>query len=63
MDKINLKKLRINNDLSQEEMGQILGVTKQQVGRIESGKSVLTNENYNILLNHFGKTALIEEQT
>lgn len=63
MDKINLKKLRINNDLSQEEMGQILGVTKQQVGRIESGKSVLTNENYNILLNHFGKTALIEEET
>lgn len=63
MDKINLKKLRINNDLSQEEMGKILGVTKQQVGRIESGKSVLTNENYNILLNHFGKTALIEEET
>ena len=63
MDKINLKKLRINNDLSQEEMGQILGVTKQQVGRIESGKSTLTNENYNILLNHFGKTALTEEET
>lgn len=63
MDKINLKKLRINNDLSQEEMGQILGVTKQQVGRIESGKSILTNENYNILLNHFGKTALTEEET
>lgn len=40
MDKINLKKLRINNDLSQEEMGQILGVTKQQVGRIESGKII-----------------------
>lgn len=47
---INLKKLRFEKELSQEELGKKLGVTKQQIGRIENGLSNLTQEKKEILL-------------
>ena len=50
MLEFNLKKLRFDNGLSQEQLGKILGVTKQQIGRIENGHSNLTEEKKKILL-------------
>ena len=35
---IRLKMARVENDLSQEELGNIVGVTRQTIGMIESGK-------------------------
>lgn len=35
---IKLKLARVENDLSQEELGNIVGVTRQTIGMIESGK-------------------------
>lgn len=55
MPEINLKKLRFDENLSQEELGKILGVTKQQVGRIENGHSKLSEDKRLILLSKFPK--------
>ena len=55
MPEINLKKLRFEENLSQEELGKILGVTKQQVGRIENGHSKLSEDKRLILLSKFPK--------
>ena len=41
---IDLKTLRFMNNLSQEELGAELGITKQQVSKIEKGKSKLTEK-------------------
>ncbi len=35
---IRLKMARVENDLSQEELGNLVGVTRQTIGMIESGK-------------------------
>ena len=45
MDEINIKKLRFDYSLTQEQLGKELGLTKQQISRIESGKSALTSKN------------------
>lgn len=41
---IDLKTLRFMNNLSQEELGLELGITKQQVSKIEKGKSKLAEK-------------------
>lgn len=41
---IDLKKLRFELGYSQEQLGQELGVTKQQMGRLERGESQLTED-------------------
>lgn len=53
MLEFNLKKLRFEQGLSQEELGKMLGVTKQQIGRIENGHSKLTDEKRKMLLDLF----------
>lgn len=53
MPEINLKKLRFDENLSQEELGKLLGVSKQQIGRIENGHSKLTEDKKQMLLNNF----------
>lgn len=50
---IDLKKLRFEYDLTQDKLGKILGVSKQQISNIETGKSELTDENKRILLEKF----------
>lgn len=62
MSEINLKKIRFEHNLNQEQLGLIIGVTKQQIGRIESGKSNLTRENREKLLNHFPELQVPDEE-
>lgn len=50
MSGINLKKLRFDHNLSQEELGSMLGVTKQHIGRMESGKANITQAHQKRLL-------------
>lgn len=50
---IDLKKLRFEHQLTQDELGKILGVSKQQISNIETGKSDLTDENKRILSEKF----------
>lgn len=50
---IDLKKLRFEHQLTQDELGKILGVSKQQISNIETGKSDLTDENKRILSKKF----------
>lgn len=38
----NIKKIRLDRGLSQEELGRRIGASKQMVGRLESGKRQLT---------------------
>ncbi len=54
MDEINIKKLRFNCNLSQEQLGKKLGLTKQQISRIENGKSSLTAKNKSKILELYG---------
>ena len=54
MDEINIKKLRFDNNLSQEQLGKKLGLTKQQISRIESGKSNLTTKNKAKIIELYG---------
>lgn len=54
MSEIDLKKLRFDNDLTQEELGNILGVTKQHIGRLEKGISKLSEEKKQLLIQKFG---------
>lgn len=43
---IDLEKLRFENDrMTQQELGDLLGVSKQQISSIEKGKSKLTSKN------------------
>lgn len=51
---IDLKRLRFEQNLSQQKLGELLNVTKQQISNIESGKSKLTTEQKEILLKNFG---------
>ena len=51
---IDLKRLRFERNLSQQKLGEMLNVTKQQISNIESGKSKLTNEQKEILYQNFG---------
>lgn len=53
MEHIDLKRLRFENHLTQEELGKILGYTKQHIGRIESGQSKLSEEKIDIIKQHF----------
>lgn len=53
MEQIDLKKLRFEKNLTQEELGNILGFTKQHIGRIEKGISRLSCEKINILKEKF----------
>ncbi len=54
MNEINIRKLRFDNNLSQEQLGAQLGLTKQQISRIESGKSPLTAKNKEKILKLYG---------
>ena len=49
---IDLKKLRFELGYSQEQLGQELGVTKQQMGRLERGESQLTEDKLEYLKNN-----------
>lgn len=51
---IDLKRLRFEQNLSQQKLGDLLKVTKQQISNIESGKSKLTTEQKEILIKNFG---------
>lgn len=51
---IDLKKLRFELGYSQEQLGQELGVTKQQMGRLERGESQLTEDKLEYLKNKYG---------
>lgn len=51
---IDLKRLRFEQNLSQQKLGDLLNVTKQQISNIESGKSKLTAEQKEILIKNFG---------
>jgi transcriptional regulator with XRE-family HTH domain len=35
-----IKAIRLNNNLTQEEFGELIGISRQRVGRIESGHTV-----------------------
>lgn len=50
---IDLKKIRFENNLSQEQLGLMLGVTKQHISKIENGKAKLTEKKLEILRNKF----------
>lgn len=50
---INLKQLRFNENLTQEQLGNILGVTKQQVGRYENGISQIPQDKILVLQSKF----------
>lgn len=52
-----LKNLRIDNDLSQEEMAKILDTTQQQYGRYELGQRELKQEQIKKLCMHFKVSA------
>lgn len=49
MNEINLKTLRFLNNLSQEALGLELGITKQQISKIERGKSHLSQKHINYI--------------
>ena len=51
---IDLKRLRFEQNLSQQKLGDLLNVTKQQISNIESGKSKLTADQKEILIKNFG---------
>lgn len=53
MKQIDLKKLRFEQNLTQEELGNILGFTKQHIGRIEKGITRLSDDKANILIEKF----------
>lgn len=53
MYQIDLKKIRFENNLSQEKLGNILGYTKQHIGRIEKGVARLSEEKIDILKEKF----------
>lgn len=44
LDKINLRQLRMFNDLSQQRMGDILGISKQAYNMKEKKKQKFTEE-------------------
>ncbi len=48
---INLKQIRFENNLTQTDIANLLGITKQQVSNIENGKTPLTEKNKYILEN------------
>ena len=48
-DSKKLRKLRIDNDLTQTDLSQILGVSQQFISKIEKGKSKISN-NIKVLL-------------
>lgn len=51
---IDLKKLRFELGYSQEQLGAELGVTKQQMGRLERGESQLTEDKLQYLKTKYG---------
>ena len=51
---IDLKKLRFDLGYSQEQLGAELGVTKQQLGRLERGESQLTQDKVDYILSKYG---------
>ncbi len=48
-----LKKIRLELNLSQDELGKKLGVSKQYVSNIEADRNVLNNEKLVCLLSDF----------
>lgn len=63
MEKLDLKKFRFDNDLSQEQLGKILNVTKQHISKIEKGKASLTEKNYEILKNKYNLSLQNNQKT
>lgn len=52
----NLKLLRKQKNLSQDDLGRVVGVTKMSISRWESGKSDIDFDNLRKLSNYFGVT-------
>lgn len=52
-----LRELRKNNNMSQEELGKIIGVTKVSVSGYENGNRVPSIEVLNMILDVFGISA------
>ena len=48
-----LKKIRLELNLSQDELGKKLGVSKQYISNIEADRNVLNNEKLVLLLSDF----------
>lgn len=49
-----IKQLRVDAKISQQELGDIIGVTKVSISGYESGNRVPTLENLIAIANHFG---------
>lgn len=45
----NLKKIRISKNLTQTEIGEIIGVSRNEAGRKETGATVLNEEQIRLL--------------
>lgn len=59
---IDLKKFRIENNIKQSEISQILGIAQPYISAIESGKRPLNEEKFKILLDHYGDIILKYKQ-
>ena len=52
-----LKELRLKNNLKQDDVGKIIGVTKTQISDMENGRRTTTIENLIILADYFNVSA------
>lgn len=55
---IDIKRFRKENNLSQKEITDLLGVKQPYLSAIESGKRPLSEEKFKILYNHYGDIIL-----
>lgn len=51
MEKISIKALRVNNNLTCEDMGKMLGISKQAYALKESGRTNFTGDELIIICN------------
>ena len=58
-----LKELRFKNKLSQEKLGEILGVTKGFISLVETNKNQLTSEKLHLIKERFGVDLTKKEDT
>jgi len=52
-----LKELRLKNNLKQDDVGKIIGVTKTQISDMENGRRTTTIENLITLADYFNVSA------
>lgn len=55
---IDLKRFRLENDISQMEICELLGVKQPYISNIENGKRPLNEDKFSILYNHYGNIIL-----